>query len=421
MLNESNVLSACILTLVLFVFAISSLVSTGLSILRRQSSTNFSAKDMSDLNIQTPSYLLDRRPASALYLIKIISFSLALTAMYFIIANRWNPDWASATVAVVTTICLFAVINKLIHTLAVGYATQTLLRIAILVRIITWTFTPLFLLEDKLQSKGDSSANSLAQRLGQENDLTLHLDRGHHPLDEHEARMIRGVFQLDSKVAREIMVPRVDVTATDLNTSLEDLAALMIREGHSKVPVFRVDLDHIEGVAYALDLLKYSQRNTLSDGLLTDIVRPAMLTPETKTLEDLLNEFQQKHTQMAVVVDEYGGVSGIVTIEDLVEEIVGELQDEFDSSEPRWRMVNENEYLMDAALSIDDLQDLLNLPFEGEGFDTVGGFVYHQLGKIPSPGDTVEYNGVTIEVVSTIGRRLKALKLIRDDSTQSSG
>ena len=143
------------------------------------------------------------------------------------------------------------------------------------------------------------------------------------------------------------------------------------------------------------------------------VTRPALFIPESKTLEELLNEFQDKRVHMAIVVDEYGGISGLVTIEDLLEEIVGEIQDEFDVGEPEIESISDDEYIVDARLGIDQLNDLMNVSVEGDGYDTLGGFVYERLGKIPSPGDTLDHDGLRIEVITTVGRRLKKLKVTR--------
>ena len=136
-----------------------------------------------------------------------------------------------------------------------------------------------------------------------------------------------------------------------------------------------------------------------------------MYVPESKTLEDLLTEFQKNRMQMAIVIDEYGGVSGLVTVEDLVEEIVGELHDEFDTGDQKVRKINDSEYYVDASTDIDDISESLGVSFEGEGFDTIGGFVLHQLGKIPSTGDSVQYELLNIQVLSTVGRRLKTIRV----------
>ena len=236
------------------------------------------------------------------------------------------------------------------------------------------------------------------------------------PLDEHEVRMIRGVDRLDRTVAREIMVPRIDMVVAELGTPLGQLAEQMVASGHSRVPVHNGDLDRVAGIAYARDILRLLSRQNGADDLeavTTDVVRPALFIPESKPLEELLQEFQESRVHMAIVVDEYGGVSGLVTIEDLLEEIVGEIQDEFDVGEPHIETVGEHEYVIDASIGIEQLNDLLRVQVEGEGFDTLGGFVYQRLGKIPGSGDTVEYDGLKIEVLSTVGRRLKTLRVTR--------
>ena len=245
-------------------------------------------------------------------------------------------------------------------------------------------------------------------------EINLSLESNGEPLDEREVRMIRGVVELDQTMAREIMVPRVDIVAAEAGTSVGDLAELMVSGAHSRIPVYRGDLDHIEGIAYARDILRHLVRdNKMSEMLVEEVIRPALFIPEAKTLEELLNEFQDKRVHMAIVVDEYGGVSGLVTIEDLLEEIVGEIRDEFEVGETQIETVNDREFLIDARVSIDEVNELLSVSVEGDGFDTLGGFVYQRLGKIPSPGDAVTYDGLTIEVISTVGRRLKRLKVTR--------
>ena len=257
---------------------------------------------------------------------------------------------------------------------------------------------------EEADSPGDSSSGEPGQSI----------ETNGEPIDEREARMIRGVVALDQTTAREIMVPRVDVVAAAVGAPLDDLAELMLESGHSRIPVFDEDLDHVAGIAYSRDIL--GLLNSDEDPPVTlprDVIKPALFIPETKTLEELLTEYQESQVHIAMVVDEYGGVSGIVTIEDLLEEIVGEIHDEFDPGEPEVETVGEGEFLMDAGVGVDQLAELLKVEVEGDGFDTLGGFVYQRLGKIPSVGDVVEYDGLTIEIVSTVGRRLKQLRVTR--------
>ena len=263
-----------------------------------------------------------------------------------------------------------------------------------------------------LEMSSPSQNDDTGPNGGSTGSITMHLDDQGEPLEEHEVRMIRGVFKLDKTVAREIMVPRVDVTAMDITTSLDSVVDTMLSSGHSKIPIYREDLDRIEGIAHSMDVLRFlSDANGTRSINLEQCLRPVIFIPESKTLEDLLTEFQEKRMQMSIVIDEYGGVSGLVTVEDLVEEIVGELHDEFDRGESEIRKISDTEYYMDAGIDIDDITQTIGIPFEGEGFDTIGGFVLHQLGKIPSPGDEFSYNGLNIQVISTLGRRLKSLKI----------
>ena len=243
------------------------------------------------------------------------------------------------------------------------------------------------------------------------------------PLDEREVKMIQAVVRQDKTVVREIMVPRVDVTAVEINTPIVELADIMIESGHSKIPVFTDELDQISGVAYSMDLIGALKTQEDTTTKLDNLLRSPLLIPESKTLEGLLREFQDKRVQLAIVVDEYGGVSGVVTIEDLLEEIVGEIEDEFDIDEPE--IVNLSDYtkkddlldlLIDARISVDQLEGLTGIIVAGEGFDTLGGLVLHLLGRMPIKGDIVEYGGITIQVVSTSGRRLKMLRVYRSSA-----
>ena len=292
-------------------------------------------------------------------------------------------------------------------------------KIYIPIYLIGLVLSPITRSQERILEMGSSSQNDESgSTTSSANSIAMHLDDQGEPLEEHEVRMIRGVFKLDKTVAREIMVPRVDVTAMDIFTSLDSLVDIMLGSGHSKIPIYREDLDRIEGIAHSMDILRFlSDANGTRSINLEQCLRPVIFIPESKTLEDLLTEFQEKRMQMAIVIDEYGGVSGLVTVEDLVEEIVGELHDEFDRGEAEIRKISDTEYYMDAGIDIDDITQTIGVPFEGEGFDTIGGFVLHQLGKIPSPGDEFSYNGLKIQVISTLGRRLKSLKITTTKTT----
>lgn len=228
--------------------------------------------------------------------------------------------------------------------------------------------------------------------------------------DPDERRMIRGILHLEDATAREIMVPRVALVTAEVDMSLSDVAAIMVDSGHSRVPVYRGTIDDVVGIAHARDLLQ-SIASPEQKVELADIVRPPMFIPDSKPLDELLQEFQERRVTLALVVDEYGGTEGVVTIEDLLEEIVGEIEDEFGTEEPPITRVNEHEVVMDGRVTLDELNELFQTSLEGDGFDTVAGLLSTHLGRIPASGDVVDLNGLTIEVISTAGRRVRRVRV----------
>jgi CBS domain containing-hemolysin-like protein len=228
--------------------------------------------------------------------------------------------------------------------------------------------------------------------------------------DPDERRMIRGILHLEDATAREIMVPRVALVIADVDMSLSDVAAIMVDSGHSRVPVYSGSIDDVVGIAHARDLLQ-SIASPEQKVELADIVRPPMFIPDSKPLDDLLHEFQERRVTMALVVDEYGGTEGVVTIEDLLEEIVGEIEDEFGTEEPPITRVNEREVVVDGRVTLDELNELFQARLEGDGFDTVAGLLSTHLGRIPTSGDVVSLKGLTIEVMSTAGRRVRRVRV----------
>ncbi len=230
-------------------------------------------------------------------------------------------------------------------------------------------------------------------------------------IEDEEKEMIASIFAFSDKLVREVMVPRIDMTGVELNTPMIEALDVILKAGHSRLPVYNDSVDNVAGILYAKDLLRYL-RDGRTDVPLSKIVRPAYFIPESKKVDDLLQELQQRKVHMAVVVDEYGGTAGIITIEDLLEEIVGEIQDEFDAEEPTIETVNDHEYLFDARAPLDEVTKLLAVELPSEGGDTLGGFIYSQLGKVPAVGDRIEYQAATFEVLSVAGRRIKQVRAV---------
>ena len=225
--------------------------------------------------------------------------------------------------------------------------------------------------------------------------------------------MIRAILHLDQTPVREIMVPRVDVVSVDLSTPLDRAAARILDSGHSRLPVYEENSDNIVGILYSRDLLA-ATTNGAASPVLQDIIRPAFFVPESKRVDEMLTEFKERRIHMAVVVDEYGGVSGIVTVEDLLEEIVGEIEDEFDKDQPNILWSSDSDALIDARMSMDDFNESFQVNILPDWFDTVGGLLLSRLGKIPVSGDVVTENDLHIRVVSTIGRRVKRVRVTKE-------
>ena len=229
-------------------------------------------------------------------------------------------------------------------------------------------------------------------------------------VDNEEMEMIKGILKMDVVKVREIMKPRVDLVAIEENSNLNSLTELISDSGYSKIPVIGESIDDVKGIVYAKDTLKMhlGVNKSLS---ISEIMRPAIYVPESQNLEQLLSEFQEKRTRIAIVIDEHGGISGLVTVTDLIEEIVGELVDEFDDAENIFYRINQNNMIVDARVSISDLNNEIGSSIELNGYDTLGGLVYKELGKMPSVGDRVSFEGIEIVVQSTIGRRIGKLRI----------
>jgi putative hemolysin len=240
-------------------------------------------------------------------------------------------------------------------------------------------------------------------------------------LEVEEKEMIYSIFEFGDKLAREVMVPRIDVVAIDAATPLAEAIDIVIQGTYSRVPVYQGTIDNVVGVLYAKDLLRVTCTGDLSIPL-TQIVRPAYFVPEAKKASDLLQELQQRQVHIAIVVDEYGGVAGLVTIEDILEEIVGDIQDEYDAGEEPWyRQETDGAYVFDARANLDDVSRLLGVMFPAdESYDTLGGFLYTQLGKVPAAGEHLHFNDLIIQVLNVSGRRIGKVRVRRESSAPRS-
>ena len=232
-------------------------------------------------------------------------------------------------------------------------------------------------------------------------------------LEAEEEQMISAVMSLSDSKLHEVMVPRIDIVAIDQEATFDEAVEVVLKEGHSRTPLYRESVDHIVGILYAKDLLRLIAAGGPRPRL-RDIMRPALFVPESQSVDDLLHELQRRKVHMAVVLDEYGGTAGLVTIEDLLEEIVGEIQDEFDEEEPMKVEIGPGEVILDGRADIDDLTELVEPALEledDEEYDTLGGFVYHRIGRVPVVGDAVVIEPFVITVIKVSGRRVGKVRV----------
>ena len=229
-------------------------------------------------------------------------------------------------------------------------------------------------------------------------------------LEKGEREMIYSIFHFSETLTREIMVPRIDVLALDVNTTIRDARKEFINAGHSRVPVYEDTVDNVVGLLYAKDLLGVVDGNdTIAQQ--RKLLRPAYFVPEAKKVDELLTELQLRGVHMAVVVDEYGGVAGVVTLEDIMEEIVGEIRDEYDQAEERlYEETGSGEYVFLGRATIDEFNEATGLHLSKEHADTLGGLIYSELGRVPQPGEVVNEEGVEFTVEEVIARRILKVK-----------
>jgi CBS domain containing-hemolysin-like protein len=224
--------------------------------------------------------------------------------------------------------------------------------------------------------------------------------------------MIASVIELGEQPVREVMVPRIDIVGTPATSRVRDALDRIIDSGHSRIPLYEESIDNITGVVYAKDLLRHL-RDGSQDAAVRPLAREPSFVPETKKVDELLHEMQRNRVHVAIVVDEYGGTAGLITIEDLIEEIVGEIQDEYDVEEAMIEELSDHEALFDARVSIRDVNDTLDLDLGDEDFDTLGGLLYHELGKVPNVGDEVRVDGALVTVLTTTGRRVRKVRVTK--------
>jgi putative hemolysin len=364
--------------------------------------------------------LLDPRRSlvSALQLVQAIAIGLAASLITFIILRQGG--WGPVVIAVLVTGTIFLFFGQAVpRALARTRPSATAGVLLSLCRVVATLVRP-------LSALSDGAADLFTRLLGGEHPDTVPAgsedelliitrdDSDDGVIEPEERRMIDNVLRLEDTTARDIMVPRVDIVAVAEDASSQDIVDAMTEKGHSRLPVYRESIDEIVGILYAKDLLPFVIGSTRMLPI-KQLLRPAYLVPESKRLDDLLGELRRNRVHIAVVSDEYGGTAGLVTIEDILEEIVGEIQDEYDEETTLLEQVSGSEIIVDGRLPIEEIEGALGIALTGEDdpYGTAAGFVHWHLERMPQEGDHFDAHGIRAEVLDVEGHRLRRLRLTR--------
>jgi putative hemolysin len=322
--------------------------------------------------------------------------------------------WLTLLVSVGLSILLLIGAEVTPKTLAITHAERVALlaagpvdRIATFLGPVLWVVT--------LISRAITGGRAArAPYLSEEELLTLlHVSEEQGVIEEQEHQMIHGIIEIGDKTVREIMIPRTDIVAVEKTAGLRDIIKLFKQHRHTRMPVFEHDVDHIVGLIHTKDLLLFYTLSSSAKFDMDKVIRPIEFTPEQKKVDELLNEMRTKKVHMMIVVDEYGGTAGLVTLEDLLEEIVGEIRDEYDSAEEeQLQIINDHEARVDAGFPLEELNERLHLGIEESGdYDSVGGYVHSMLGKIAETGDSFNAGRAKWTVEKVHGRRIETIGL----------
>ena len=352
----------------------------------------------------------------------LIVASTATTLLSESIFIKWQVPsswrlWLALLVSFFLSVVLLIAAEVTPKTLAIRYAERVALaaagpvdRLATFLGPVLWAVT---IVSRALTGGRAARAPYLTE---QELLTLLHVSEEQGVIEEQEHQMIHGIIEIGDKTVREIMVPRTDIVAIERNTPLKDIVKVFKEHRHTRLPVYQGDLDHVIGLMHTKDMLLFFTLSTSQEFDIDKILRPIKFTPEQKKVDELLHEMRTDKVHMMIVLDEYGGTAGLVSLEDLLEEIVGEIRDEYDSAEEDLLVVlNDHEARVDASFPLEELNSRLGLAVEESGdYDSVGGYVHAQLGKIAAAGDSFKGGRATWAVEKVKGRRIEWVRLKAD-------
>jgi len=353
----------------------------------------------------------------------LIVASTATALLTDSVFTRWGAPaqwrlWLTLAVSVLLSVVLLIVAEVTPKTLALANAERVALAAAVPVDRLAAFLSPVLWAVTLVSRALTGGRAARAPYLTEEELITaLHVSEEAGVIEEQEHQMIHGIIEIGDKSVREVMIPRTDVIAVDKDAQLRDIVKLFKEYRHTRMPVYEENIDHVIGLIHTKDLLLYYTMSSSQKFDMDKMLRPIEFTPEQKKVDELLNELRTKKQHMVIVVDEYGGTAGLVTLEDLLEEIVGEIRDEYDTAEQdQLQFINDHEVRVDAGFPLEELNERLRLGIEESGdYDSVGGYVHAMLGKIAEEGDSFQSGRAKWIVEKVKGRRIESVRLVAED------
>ena len=348
-----------------------------------------------------------------------VNISATSLATYLAIVFFGNIGIGIASGIMIFTILVFGEIVP--KSLAVANAETISKRVARPIEIISLVLFPLIkffkMIIIALYYLFGKKSLKVKKEITQEDLITL-IDAGKDEgvIEEEEKKMIKNIFEFGDTMVKEVMIPRVDMAYISSDTKIGSILKLIKKMGHSRIPVYEDTIDNIIGILYAKDLLGiYEQWYTSKEKFdLKEIIREAYFVPENKKIDELLDIFQKDRIQIAIAVDEYGGTAGLVTMEDVVEEVVGEIIDEYDKEIKLFEIIEENTIRVDGNISIEEINEILNIEIPENDFETLGGFIFDLLGRVPKKGEKIKYHNLKIIIEQVVKNRIRRVKIIKE-------
>lgn len=393
------------------------IAATRVSFTNARASRLSAEKDQNEERLKRVLLLIESSRLGAVLRLSQTLMRFGIAILSFMLLQNWGVSTGIQIISLLLVTIFMLLAEFTIEFNVMENAEVWALRLAIFGRILLFLFTPLVILPLLLLSPRRISKDTFAQMTEDELKIWVESDEDSGSLEPEERRMIYEIFQFGETMAREIMVPRIDVLALDEETTtLSSSINAFIDSGYSRLPVYKESIDNILGFLYAKDLLTTLGKSE-DEVILRDLLCPPYFIPETKKADDLLSEMQAERFHMAIVVDEYGGVSGVVTLEDIIEEIIGEIQDEYDEREEAlYQELGDDQYLFHGRIDLDDFADIVGTELPNGDADTLAGFLYEELGRVPQGGENVRVNGLLLTIEQVSGRRIRRVRVIHEAS-----